>query len=345
MDVFCIIDDCILSNIFSHLNGQDLRNLRLTNKRFRRVVMSDANLRALQYHNLAHCSAHNDYEAFLRMSDPHDYLWYISGMLIGQNRSQMMKYLLLNGRKLLGVCSYSMCTGNMELFRIAIGCTDFADDLLKINEDLPVTHLLFTEKYAAEIYAGGRERIKILEYIKENNIIDLTNSQLPRLMILGDDKRCLKFLHKNGCKFDNELLILSAQYRKINSFKYIFNRCTNPDYKIIYTAIIKSEFIECLTYLHNRGVMCTREIINDIAEHDKRAKCIEHIYNLYGCVVWDTMDIIYTSIKCGNVNCIKFVCEHDNSVKFLSHNYEIIIAMSRYYYHRESIELLRNYLK
>jgi hypothetical protein len=227
-------------------------------------------------------------------------------------------------------------TSNLELEDIV---------LEKLNKDNIVSYWNFVYKY--DFHDKIDIKRKIHKYVRNNNIkLEMDNELISNQVLLyetciNQDKycettfeaaerghlECLRYLHKNGCKWDAWSCIFAALNGHLECLKYLHeNGCKWDEFTCAYAA--KNGHLECLRYAHENGCKWNRMTCRDAAENG-HLECLRYAHE-NGCE-WDEFTCAYTADN-GHLECLMYL--HENGCEW----YEDTCIYAEHYGHLECLK-------
>ena len=126
------------------------------------------------------------------------------------------------------------------------------------------------------LYATQNGYFDCLRYIITSNINHgnkcSLNGELCEWAARNGDFNCLKYLHENGCPFENSLWYCVTTRCNLDCFKYLYeNGCHWRETMII--PIVSGNHLDCLKYLHEKNCKFDEQMLRDYSV----AHCREYV--------------------------------------------------------------------
>ncbi len=184
----------------------------------------------------------------------------------------------------------------------------YNDRHFKVSDMLIGTRYDILDKKTLILFAILHKYTCVIKYMHRNyNIID--NDFLKQSIISGDMK-ILKFYHKIGCKFDENMMnFTTVEYNNIKAIKYIMNNTDIPLCPIMYSTATQYDNIRIMKFLYKHKYPWNKSIYT-ISMQCNSSNCLKYAIK-HGCPLHN---LTYDSAALHNrLSLFKYIYEYPGS--------------------------------
>ena len=151
------------------------------------------------------------------------------------------------------------------------------------------------------VYAATNGHLECLKYLHENGCP--WDERTFSTATLNGHLECLKYLHENGCPWDESACNLAAENGHLECLKYLHESGCSWDKWTFSTATLNGH-LECLKYLHENGCPWDEHATKWAARHG-HLECLKYLRE-NGCP-WDKQECLRVANFRNNSGCYEYI--------------------------------------